>query len=177
MNRIFVAAALLSMTCCFGAMAQDGANAKPADPAAAAAPTGEKSAVVLQNDVDKTSYFIGTQIGKNIAEGGIEINGAMLASGVEDAVKNRQLALDEKQMAEVGGKLREQAQAKQAEMMQKKQEKAKVEGDKNIKVAEDFLAENGKKEGVKTTASGLQYQVLTEGTGASPKPTDEVTVH
>jgi FKBP-type peptidyl-prolyl cis-trans isomerase len=170
MNRIFVVATLLTLTCGLGAMAQDGA-------AAPAAPAGEKSAVVLQNDVDKTSYVVGMQIGKSIAEGGIEMNSAIVAAGIDDAMKNRQPAIDDKQMMEVNAKLREQIQAKRTETMQKQQEKAKVEGDKNIKAAEDFLAENGKKEGIKTTASGLQYQVLTEGIGASPKPTDEVTVH
>ena len=49
--------------------------------------------------------------------------------------------------------------------------------DSNQKAGETFLAENGKKEGVKTTASGLQYKVLKSGTGKSPKATDTVSVH
>jgi FKBP-type peptidyl-prolyl cis-trans isomerase FkpA len=85
--------------------------------------------------------------------------------------------MTDEQMMEAQMKLRDQVTAKRAEQKKVDDEKRKVDGDKNIKIAEDFLAENGKKEGVKTTASGLQYQVLTEGAGASPKADDEVTVH
>ena len=57
------------------------------------------------------------------------------------------------------------------------QEKQKAVGEKNAADGAKFLAENKKKEGVKTTASGLQYKVLKEGTGAPPKDTDTVTVN
>ena len=176
MKRMFVFAMLLAVVCCLGAVAQDGANAKPADAAAAPA-NQEKSAVSLQNDVDKMSYAIGVQIGKSMKTGGIDINYDVVVGAMGDVFKDRALAMTDEQMMEAQMKLRDQVQAKRAEMQKADDEKRKVEGEKNVKAADEFLAENGKKEGVKTTASGLQYQVLTEGTGASPKPDDEVTVH
>src|SRR5262249_17463275 len=57
------------------------------------------------------------------------------------------------------------------------EQKQKEAGEKNKTEGEKFLAENKKKEGVKTTASGLQYKVVKEGSGAQPKATDTVTVN
>ena len=62
----------------------------------------------------------------------------------------------------------------QTEMRNKQMEKQKVAGEKNKKEAEGFLAENKKKEGVKVTASGLQYKVIKTGTGPMPKADDTV---
>ena len=67
--------------------------------------------------------------------------------------------------------------ALQKDVQTKQQEKMKAQAEKNKKDGEAFLAENKKKEGVKTLPSGLQYKVVTEGKGASPKATDTVTVH
>jgi FKBP-type peptidyl-prolyl cis-trans isomerase len=64
----------------------------------------------------------------------------------------------------------------QKSAMARAEEKQKVTAEKNLKAGEAFLAENAKKEGVKTTASGLQYKVIKSGTGPSPKPTDVVKV-
>jgi FKBP-type peptidyl-prolyl cis-trans isomerase len=61
--------------------------------------------------------------------------------------------------------------------MGKMQAKHKAAGDKNLKEGDDFLTANGKKEGVKTLPSGLQYKVIKSGTGRSPKATDTVKVH
>jgi FKBP-type peptidyl-prolyl cis-trans isomerase FklB len=65
----------------------------------------------------------------------------------------------------------------QTEMRTKQMEKQKVAGEKNRKEAEAFLAENKKKEGVKVTASGLQYKVIKAGTGPMPKADDTVVTH
>jgi FKBP-type peptidyl-prolyl cis-trans isomerase FklB len=62
-------------------------------------------------------------------------------------------------------------------MMAKMEVRQKTEGEKNAKEGEAFLASNAKKEGVKTTASGLQYKVIKSGTGKTPKATDTVKVH
>ena len=62
--------------------------------------------------------------------------------------------------------------------LEKKQQAAAAEaGKKNLADGEAFLAENGKRAEVKTTATGLQYEILTEGTGATPASTDQVEVH
>ena len=159
MKRMFVFAMLLAALCSLGAVAQDGSTAAAAAPAAAAPANQEKSAVTLQNDVDQMSYAIGVQIGKSIKGGGIDINPDVVIGALGDVFKDRALAMTEQQMMEAQMKLRDQVQAKRSESKKADDEKRKVEGDKNIKIAEDFLAENGKKEGVKTTASGLQYSV------------------
>jgi FKBP-type peptidyl-prolyl cis-trans isomerase len=61
--------------------------------------------------------------------------------------------------------------------MEKQQGEAKKKGDENMKKGQEFLAQNGKKAGVKTTASGLQYEVIKEGTGKQPTAENTVTVH
>ena len=177
MKHMFVFVMLLAALCCLGAVAQDGSAAKPADPTAAAPANQEKSTVTLQSDIDQMSYAIGVQIGKSIKGGGIDINPDVVIGALGDVFKNRALAMTDQQMMEAQMKLRDQVTAKRADQKKADDEKRKVDGDKNIKIADDFLAANGKKDGVKTTASGLQYQVLTEGTGDSPKADDEVTVH
>ena len=63
------------------------------------------------------------------------------------------------------------------ELTAKAEAKSKAEGEKNLKEGKAFLAANAKKDGVKTTATGLQYKVLKSGTGASPQKTDTVKVH
>ena len=78
--------------------------------------------------------------------------------------------LSEEEMRTVMTAFQKEMAAKQAEMM-------KSQGEKNKKEGEAFLAENKKKEGVKTLASGLQYKVIKEGTGKTPKATDKVSTH
>jgi FKBP-type peptidyl-prolyl cis-trans isomerase FklB len=73
--------------------------------------------------------------------------------------------------------MRETLNAFQKQTMSKMEAKQKVDGEKNVKEGEAFLAANGKKDGVKTLASGLQYKVIKTGTGKTPKATDTVKVH
>jgi FKBP-type peptidyl-prolyl cis-trans isomerase FklB len=90
-----------------------------------------------------------------------------LAKGVRDAVSGGQPLLSETEV-------RETLRAYYAEARTKVQEKRKQLAEKNKKEGEAFLAENAKKEGVKTLPSGLQYKVLAEGSGASPSTNDTV---
>ena len=62
-------------------------------------------------------------------------------------------------------------------MREKQEKEAAVSGEKNKKEGDEFLAKNKAKEGVKTTASGLQYKIIVEGTGAAPAATDTVVCH
>jgi FKBP-type peptidyl-prolyl cis-trans isomerase FklB len=87
-------------------------------------------------------------------------------AGLKDALSGKQPALSEKEMQETM-----EAWSKQME------DKQKAVGEKNVADGVKFLAENKSKSGVKTTASGLQYKVIKEGSGAQPKVTDTVTVH
>jgi FKBP-type peptidyl-prolyl cis-trans isomerase FklB len=125
----------------------------------------------LKDVKQKTSYAIGMDIGANFKRQEIDIDAKTLAAGIADAIAGKT------QMTEAEGKA---AIAEfRTSMMAKMEAKQKAEGEKNSAAGEAFLAANGKKEGVKTTASGLQYKVIKagDGKGASPKATDTVKVH
>jgi FKBP-type peptidyl-prolyl cis-trans isomerase FklB len=94
----------------------------------------------------------------------------LVAKGVQDALAGGQPAMPREEIGQVLRELRDQAAA---EMRQRREEM----GRRNLTQGKAFLAENAKREGVKELPSGLQYQVLAEGKGASPKSTDTVTVH
>jgi FKBP-type peptidyl-prolyl cis-trans isomerase FklB len=116
---------------------------------------------------EKVSYSLGQNIGKNMKMQGIDVDQDYLLQGMRDALSNAKSAMSEKDMETT-------MNAFQQEMMTKVQAKQKVDGEKNKKEGEAFLAANKKKDGVITLASGLQYKVLKMGTG--PKPTSLQTV-
>jgi FKBP-type peptidyl-prolyl cis-trans isomerase FklB len=126
--------------------------------------------ITLKDQKDKISYSIGVNLGATFKQQGIDVNPAVLIAGFKDALSGSKTALTE---AEVQQTL----MAFQREMMSKQAEHAKELGEKNKKEGESFLTENKKKQGVKTTASGLQYKVITEGKGKRPAATDTVRVH
>jgi FKBP-type peptidyl-prolyl cis-trans isomerase FklB len=123
----------------------------------------------LKDPKQRASYSIGADIGSNFKRQEIEIDAKALAAGLSDALAGK-TTLTEAEMKETLNTFRKDLQAK----MEVKQKSA---GDKNVKEGEAFLAANAKKDGVKTTASGLQYKVIKSGTGASPKSSDSVKVH
>ena len=127
-----------------------------------------KTNVSLKNDVDSVSYAIGVNIGTGIHNQlktlpGAEANVDVLLAGLATTLKGDSAKMDVKDAIQYIQNYYTVASAKEAT-------KNKEEGEK-------FLAENGKKSGVITTESGLQYQVMTEGTGAKPTATDKVKVH
>ncbi|MHC5541791.1 FKBP-type peptidyl-prolyl cis-trans isomerase N-terminal domain-containing protein [Singulisphaera rosea] len=113
----------------------------------------------------KVSYSIGLRIGKSMKSQSVEIDADMLAKGIKDAEAGKALMTDE------------EMQAVQLEFQKLMAEKQTQVADKQKKEGEAFLAANKKKEGVKTLPSGLQYKVVKEGNGKSPKVTDTVTAH
>jgi len=121
------------------------------------------SNVKMKNERDSLSYTIGLSIGNSFAQSDLsDLNYELLVKGLND------------QKDSVGAMELEEAEAYIQGVMQKKQEaKAAIEKEVGIK----FLAENKSKPGVMSTASGLQYQVINEGTGSKPLSTDMVTVH
>jgi len=120
----------------------------------------------LNTDKKKLSYTIGQQIGRQLKGAGLEIDSTVLAQSIQDVLSGKESKLTPEEMQAAMGKANQAAQAK----MEATGKENKAKGDK-------FLAENKDKAGVKTTASGLQYQIIKEGSGASPKPTDTVKVH
>ncbi len=124
----------------------------------------------LKDTKQKSSYAIGLDIGANFQRQGLEIDAKALAAGIADRLAGKpQMTDDEVKLALT--ELRTQ-------MMASMEAKEKAAAAKNTKDGEAYLAANAKKEGVKSTASGLQYKVLKSGTGkASPKASDKVKVH
>jgi FKBP-type peptidyl-prolyl cis-trans isomerase FklB len=124
----------------------------------------------LKTQKDKVSYSIGLDFGKNMKRQSIELNLDQLLRGIKDGVSGVTPAMTDAEVQECMTTF-------QKEMMTKMADKAKVEGEKNKKEGEAFLAANKKKPGVVTLPSGLQYKILKDGTGKSPKATDTVTTH
>lgn len=121
----------------------------------------------LETIEQKASYAIGLQIGQQLKESGLnnlELNALKLA--MEDVLSDNQPALPLQELHDALRHVHEEA-AKQ---------KAK-QAEKIAQAGQDFLAENLKKEGIKSTESGLQYEVIKQGDGAFPKATDRVRVH
>jgi len=141
------------------------ADQKPAAPTAATS----APAVQFKDARDKNSYSLGVNIGNSMKMQGADLNADEVASGLRDALAGRP-KLEEKEV-------RETLMAWQQELRAKRTATMKVEGDKNKKAGEEWLAANAKKEGVKTMPDGLQYKVLVAGKGPQPKPEDTVAAH
>lgn len=158
MQKKMLVLALVAATSVIGACAKK-------DGEAATAASGE-----LTTDGQKFGYSIGIDLGKSLKPVKDDVDIASLKAGLDDAINDVTPKLDDKQREEVKMTVAKKLQEKQVAEREAQSGKAKEAGEK-------FLAENAKKEGVKTTASGLQYEVLTEGKGAHPKASDTVTVH
>jgi FKBP-type peptidyl-prolyl cis-trans isomerase FklB len=130
---------------------------------------GEEN-LVLKNQKDKVSYSIGMAMGKDFKKQLIDIDPDILAKGIKDAFSGGKALLTDQEINETMTAFQKELMAKQEELLKKAGEKNKAEG-------EAFLAENKKKEGIKTLASGLQYQVIKVGNGKKPTLSDTVTTH
>jgi FKBP-type peptidyl-prolyl cis-trans isomerase FklB len=119
---------------------------------------------------DKASYAIGKNLGENLRTQDVPVNLDYLIRGLRDGVGNAAALLTDDEMKAT-------MQDFQKEMMAKQKEKQEAAATKNKQEAADFLAKNKDKPGVVTTASGLQYEVITEGSGPKPKADDRVTVN
>jgi len=125
----------------------------------------EKETVKLINEVDSMSYAYGVYMAGNVDNPDFkEINKEVLLKGINAALLDTNGALFNKEEA---------YKILDAYFKKKQEAKSKELSEEGIK----WLEENGKREGVITTASGLQYEVLSEGTGAKPTATDKVKVH
>jgi len=129
-----------------------------------------KQAIVLTTDQEKASYSIGVDVGQTFEKQKLELIPEFTARGLEDGMKGNEPLLSKEEMEETLKKFSEERMAQQNVEMTEA-------GGKNIKEGEEFLATNKVKKGVMTTASGLQYKIITEGTGRTPKATDTVDTH
>ncbi|WP_227699126.1 FKBP-type peptidyl-prolyl cis-trans isomerase [Spirosoma radiotolerans] len=144
-------------------------KATPAKSATATKPATVGSA--LASTQDSVSYSIGIFMAQNLKQQGLnDLNSDLLMRGLQDALKGQSTLLTQEQCSQVmNGFMQKQMAVRNAEGM-----KASAE---NKKIGAAFLTENKAKPGVVTTASGLQYSVDKEGTGAKPTATDRVKVH
>ena len=147
-------------------------------PAPAASPAAAPvSPNAPKTDVEKTSYAIGVDIVRTLKQQTIDIDPAFVAAAIRDAGSGAPLAMTPEQMTATLGQLQQAQQAKRQTQMAKMQESRKAAGDANVGEGKKFLDENKGKPGVTTLSDGLQYKVVTEGTGPVPKASDTVTVN
>lgn len=123
----------------------------------------------LKTQEEKLSYTIGVDLGSNFKKQGIAIDAQKVQQGITDGMKGSSLLMTEKEMGDVLKQF-------QQELLAKRAAKFKELAEKNKAASEKFLSENKNKSDVKTTASGLQYKVITAGQGVKPGATDKVTV-
>jgi FKBP-type peptidyl-prolyl cis-trans isomerase FklB len=119
---------------------------------------------------DRVSYSIGVLVGRDMKNQGIDLNPDVFGKGFKDTLSGAAPAMTDEEMQKTMSEFRVQ-------MAAKKQAEMKKIAEENKAKEEAFLAENKTKEGVKTTATGLQYKVLKEGTGKMPTAYDTVVVH
>lgn len=146
-----------------------GAAAEPAAQGAAAEAPAEAQpapAATGEIDIEGVSYIIGYQTGLRLKQGDVPVNVDTLREGVQAAVEGKEPKLSPEQMESVMQAFQQEMQLRQ---MAKFQQQAQQ--------GQSFLETNKAKEDVTTTDSGLQYQVLEAGTGASPTAEDTVRVH
>jgi FKBP-type peptidyl-prolyl cis-trans isomerase FklB len=120
------------------------------------------------DDAARMQYALGYQLGKDLV--GVEMRPQDLLSGVEDGRSGKKPKLTDQEMQAALASLQQQVNAQRAKTQAATAAKAKTDGDA-------YLAQNAKKPGVTTTASGLQYRVVAPGTGKIPAVGDTVTVN
>jgi FKBP-type peptidyl-prolyl cis-trans isomerase FklB len=157
------------------------AKAAPAPAAGAqkapAAKTGQTarprtpSVLTLKTPKDKASYALGMNVGRNLGaqlhQQAVEVDQAILLRGMKDSLGGGKMLLTDDEAKAALTEL-------QADVRNKQLEKMRVASEANKKEGADFLAANRSKEGVVTLPSGLQYKILTEGTGPKPAATDTI---
>ncbi len=139
--------------------------------------TPQNDKIVLETEKDRFSYIIGVQVGGSIMQGGLDLNPDMLARGIKDIVEDNELAMSEEEMQEAMMALQKKMSEAQEEMQREMQDRQREEGGKNLAAAQAFLEKNATEEGVIVRDSGLQYRVLTEGSGDMPTADSQVRVH
>ena len=145
---------------------QDGGSQNPAsDPVAA-----------LDSEEQQIGYAMGVNLALQIRGDGLDVDIDSFVAGVEDGWKD-EVRLSDEEMTAALTAFQTQETERRRIVAEEQQNAAREAGEKNIAEATTFLAENGQREGVSTTDSGLQYEVLSAAEGQSPAETDTVSVH
>ena len=122
---------------------------------------GEK--LELKDQKDKESYSLGYQFGQSLKAQGVDVNLQVYNSGIQDGLGGKEPQMTSEEIRATMTSLQQRLMAAQQKVL-------KEQAAKNLSEGKTFLAENGKKEGIKTLPSGLEYKVVTEGSGKMPKP-------
>ncbi len=167
MKRIRITLVALLVCSAFASYAED---AKPSpSPSGSPAPTS-----TFKDEKDKVSYSLGVDIGRTLQKFQLDLNEAALSQGIADVLDSKPMAMTDQELQTTLQAFQQKMMQKQQDAMAKKQEEMKTVAAKNKADGKKFLDDNSKKPGVKTTASGLQYKVIKEGSGDKPKDTDVV---
>lgn len=131
----------------------------------------------LESTEERLSYMVGTNVARQFERDGVTLDIKALQQAIIDIQNGTESRLSEEQIQETIAEIQTKIQERQqAELEERQKEQAEL-AEKNKAEGEAYLAENGAKEGVVTTESGLQYKELTSGEGETPKAGDTVTVH
>ncbi|HUT23592.1 MAG TPA: FKBP-type peptidyl-prolyl cis-trans isomerase [Sumerlaeia bacterium] len=164
-KRAFFLAILAVMLVSIRAWADNKVEKPPLGEERKTEPAARKSKAVLETDTDKVTYCAGLWVGGKLADMA-PLNMKVLVQAIEDVFEKREPALSPEEQDKVWKAYRE-----------RREEERKALGEKNEAAGKKFLEENAEKEGVVTTLTGLQYKILREGTGKSPKRADQVRVN
>jgi FKBP-type peptidyl-prolyl cis-trans isomerase len=132
--------------------------------------SSDKKVTALTTQDQKVSYMFGLNMGGYLKQLGITVDKAALIQGITDTLSGAKLLLTSEQVMAV-------QQEFSKTMQEKRMTEVKALSEKNGKEGSEFLEKNKKEKGVVTTASGLQYTILKQGTGAKPTATDVVSVN
>jgi FKBP-type peptidyl-prolyl cis-trans isomerase len=124
----------------------------------------------LKDQKDKESYSLGYKFGQSLKDQRLAIDLDLYSSGLRDALSEKKPLLSQEEIDKT-------VMDVQNRVMAARQKELQGQSEMNLAAGKAFLEANGKKEGVKTLPSGLQYKVLKEGSGKTPKATDTVTVN
>ncbi|AMX04305.1 FKBP-type peptidyl-prolyl cis-trans isomerase [Microbulbifer thermotolerans] len=124
--------------------------------------------VALDTQEKKVSYIIAEDMAKRLESQDVTLDPQVVLMALDDVAKGRESRLSDEDKQQVVAVFQEKMQAKQQEMLAKQEAEFKAQAEKNLAEGKAFLEENAKKEGVITTDSGLQYKVITEGSGDTP---------
>jgi FKBP-type peptidyl-prolyl cis-trans isomerase FklB len=177
MKRMGIAVMALGLLAC-GVRAQDAPAKAPATPPAKApakapAAAGQSSAASaggLKTQKEKVSYSIGMEMGKGVKTQGIDVDVAVLTQGLKDALSGAKPQMSDEEIKQVITGLQQDIKQKQMQIQE-------AAGAENKKKGDEFLAANGKKDGVVTLPDGLQYKIVKAGDGKKPAETDTVLVN
>ena len=170
MSSVFRSAVLMTAIACSMSCTAQAPAPAASNPAAKPATPGLSPAASAMTDKQRNSYMIGMDVAKSLDAIKDEVDIATLTQAMQTVFAGKPTKLTPAEAEQVRASFSQQMQTKMAA-------KAAEQGQKNLKEGEAFLAANKSKPGVRTTASGLQYQVIRQGSGPMPAATDKVRVN